>query len=85
MADRTPREYAAAQIKISETNLGSLNISSPENVLAAAQVQATTAVAAALLDIAEAVRQCSTPGQSIRYGLTDLTAAVGLLAEKTGG
>lgn len=74
-----PSEYLTNLVNDSSTNLNraaELPGSEREMCIKAAEVQASMAIAIALVDLAAAVREGNSPGLSIRYGLEPLVQAV---------
>src|SRR5688500_4441028 len=78
----SPAKYMETQINLVNQNLAqaipNTAKADPKLMVAAAAVQAQVAVACALAEVAGAIREGNAPGQSIRYGLADLTKAVEL-------
>ncbi|MCX4912841.1 hypothetical protein [Streptomyces sp. NBC_00687] len=75
MPDQTPREFAAAEVNQTRKDIAQARDMTADQLFAACTARANLAIAAALLDVADAIRE-SDPSMVVSQSMDRLTAAV---------
>lgn len=90
MTNAQPAEFLTEALNAAKNNVGEAITRAErsgltsDKLLRVAEIQAEMAKATALAMIAQALNGVATPGQSIRYGMADVAAAISKIQPKEG-
>jgi hypothetical protein len=86
--EAAPHEFFTEAINSAKGNVGEAiriieeaRTIDSDKLLRIAEIQAEMAKAAGLVIVAQAIQACSTPGQSIRYGMAEVAEALKSISE----